>query len=108
MENSTELRKVKRGWWRELMHRSDWLIFGTIGVVVLAFIPVVGWLMAVGLAGVVLWKAFGLRDTLVEGNCPACTKTLSIDVKQDVIACPVCGSCMTVGDERLTLVNLRQ
>lgn len=107
MEKTTELRKFKRVWWRELSHRSDWLIFGTIGAVLLAFIPIVGWLMAAALVLVVLWKTFGFRDTLVEGNCPACTKALKIDPKQDVIACPLCGSCMAVGEQSLTLIKLQ-
>ncbi|KJK05380.1 hypothetical protein UB47_21980 [Pseudomonas sp. 5] len=88
------------------MHRSDWLIFGIIGAVLVAFIPEVGLLLSGVLVVIVLWKVFGFRDTLVEGNCPACTKALNIDPKQDVIACPICGSCMKVGDQSLTLVDL--
>lgn len=89
MERSTELRKFTRTWWSELNYRSNWLIFGIIGAVLLAMIPVLGWMLAVGVICAVLWKTFGFREILTEGDCPACTKTLSIDPKQDVIACPV-------------------
>lgn len=106
MERSTELRKVKRGWWGEIMYRSNWLFFGIIGAVLLAMIPVIGWIMAVGVVGAVLWKVFGFREVLVEGECPACTKALGIDPKQDVINCPVCGSVMQVGEDRLTLIDI--
>ncbi|WP_431092601.1 hypothetical protein [Pseudomonas brassicacearum] len=106
MERYTELRKVKRTWWRELNHRINWILFGTIGAVLLAFIPVLGWFLAFGVMVIVLWKTFGFRETLTHGNCPACTKALHIDPKQDVIACPICGSCMHVHEDRLSLIDI--
>jgi hypothetical protein len=68
MERSTELRKVKRTWWGELNHRINWILFGTIGAVLLAFIPVLGWFLAFGVMVVVLWKTFGFRETLTHGT----------------------------------------
>lgn len=106
MGQSTELRKINRSWWGELMFRANWLVFGIIGAVLLAMIPVLGWFMAFGVICVVLWKTFGFREVLIEGDCPACTKALNIDPKTDVIACPVCGSVLQVGDGRLTKVYI--
>lgn len=106
MEHSTKLRKEKRTLWRELDYRSNWVIFGTIAAVLFGMIPVIGWFIALCIVLVMLRKIFGTRETLVSGNCPACTKSLKIDIKQDVIACPVCSSCINVLDDRLTLVDL--
>ena len=106
MERSTELMEVYRSVRGELIYRLNWIIFGTIGAVLMAMIPVIGWLMAVGLVGMVLWKTFGFRETQLIGSCPACTKSLPIDPKTDVLACPVCQSCIAVQDDRLVIVKI--
>lgn len=106
MERSTELRKVKRSIWGELNYRLNWIIFGTIGAILLAFIPVLGWLLAIGVMGAVLFKTFGFRETQLVGNCPACTKALPVDPKNDVFACPVCNSVIAVGEDSLTIVKI--
>lgn len=106
MERSTELRKVKRSLWGEFNYRLNWIIFGTIGAILLCFIPVLGWLLALGLVLAILYKTFGFRETFLVGNCPACTKTLPVDPKTDVFACPVCGSCMAVREDSLVLIKI--
>ncbi|MDZ4325506.1 MAG: hypothetical protein U1A73_10925 [Pseudomonas sp.] len=106
MERSTELREVKRSVWGELNYRLNWIIFGTIGAIFLACIPVLGWLLAVGVILAVMWKTFGFRETQLVGTCPACTKALPIDPKTDVLACPVCNSVVAVGEGRLTIVKI--
>ena len=106
MERSTELMAVKRSIWGELNYRLNWIVFGTIGAVLLAFIPVIGWLMALGVIAMVLWKTFGFRETQLIGSCPACTKSLPIDPKTDVFACPVCQSCIAVQEDRLVIVKV--
>lgn len=109
MGGSTELRKVKRSWSSEFWFRTNWLFFGTLAAVLLAFIPIIGWAAAAGIVVVMLWKAFGPREALYEGECPACTKVMDIDPKQDdVLPCLVCGSVFKVGDGRLTLVDLNR
>ncbi|WP_095049229.1 hypothetical protein [Pseudomonas sp. Irchel s3h9] len=106
MERSTALRKVKRSLWGEFNYRLNWIIFGTIGAILLCFIPVLGWLLALGLVLAILYKTFGFRETFLQGNCPACTKTLPVDPKADVFACPVCGSCMAVREDSLVLIKI--
>ncbi|MCU7250334.1 hypothetical protein [Pseudomonas koreensis] len=84
----------------------NWIIFGTIGAILLCFIPVLGWFLALGMVFAILYKTFGFRDTFLVGSCPACTKTLPVDPKTDVFACPVCNSVIAVGEGRLTIVKL--
>ncbi len=90
----------------ELNYRLNRIIFCTIGAILLCFIPVLGCLLALGAAVAILWKTFGFRKTFLEGNCPACTKTLPVDPKIDVFACPVCGSCMAVRDDSLVIIKI--
>ena len=107
MANSTELRRYKPGWWSEINRRSNWLLFGTVIAVGLCFIPIIGWAMGVGIFGLMLWKTFGPRPLMVEGDCPACTKCLPIDPKRDdVFACPTCGSVIKVEPDALSLVPI--
>lgn len=107
MGNSTELRRYRRGWGGEIWRRLEWLFFGTMGVVALCFIPVIGWACALGLLGLMLWKALGPRPVLIEGSCPACTKTLDIDPKHDdVFACPTCSSVIRVEPNALRLAPI--
>lgn len=109
MGAETALRKVRRGWWGEVMYRLNWLFIGGLIAVLLAFIPVVGWLLSLGLVGAILWRVFGFREVLTEGDCPACTKRLGIDPKKhDVISCPTCGSVIKVHEDRLALVDLNR
>lgn len=109
MSKSTELRRFKPSWSSEFWRRLNWLFFGTVAVGALCFIPVIGWACAVGLFGLMLWKALGPRPVLVEGDCPACTKPLAIDPKHDdVFACPTCSSVIRVEPNALTLVPLSQ
>lgn len=106
MERTTELRKVKRGIWAELGYRMNWIFFGIIGAILLAFIPIVGWFLAVSLIFAMLWKAFGFRETQVVGSCPMCTKSMVIEPKTDVFACPVCQSCIAVRDNSLVVLDI--
>lgn len=107
MGNSTELRRYKLGWGSEFWRRMNWLFFGTLVTVALCFIPFIGWAAGAGLFVVMLWKAFGPRPVLVEGDCPACTKCLPIDPKHDdVFACPTCGSVLKVEPNALALVPI--
>lgn len=107
MGNSTELRRFRPSWGSEFWRRLNWLFFGIMGVVALCFIPLIGWACGVGVLVVVLWKAFGPRPVLVEGSCPACTKSLAIDPKHDdVFACPTCSSVIRVEPNALSLVPI--
>jgi hypothetical protein len=106
MERSTELRAVKRSVWGELNYRLNWIIFGTIGAVLLALIPVIGWFMGAGVIIAVLWKTFGFRETQLIGSCPACTKSLPVHPEADVFACPVCHSCIAVQEHRLVIIKI--
>lgn len=103
---STALRAVRRGWWGETVYRLNWLFFGGLAALALAFIPVIGWIASVGIVGAVLWKVCGFREVLTEGDCPSCTGGLRIDLKKDdVISCPICHSVMQVQPDRLVLIN---
>lgn len=105
---ATALKQVRRGWWGEVMYRLNWLFFGGLAAVLLAFIPVIGWIMALGIVGAILWKVCGYREVQTLGECPACTGALRIDPKKDdVIACPVCNSAVKVHDDHLALIELR-
>lgn len=106
MERSTELRKVKRGLWRELMYRSDWLFYGLIATILLACIPVVGWFLAVGVVLATLWKVCGFRESQLIGDCPACTKQIPITPDMDVSACPVCHNVVAVRENRLVVLDV--
>lgn len=109
MGAETALRKVRRNWLGEVMYRLNWLVFGGIAAVLLALIPVIGWLLSIGIVGAILWSVFGFREVMTEGDCPACTKKLNIDPKKhDVISCPVCGSVMKVHEDRLALIDLNR
>lgn len=109
MGNSTELRRFKPTWGSEFWRRLNWLVLGTFGAVALCFIPVIGWVAGVGIAGLMLWNVFGPRKVLVEGDCPACTKCLAIDPKQDdVFACPTCSSVIRVEPHSLVLAPLNR
>ncbi|MFT2186374.1 Mpv17/PMP22 family protein [Pseudomonas putida] len=109
MSTATALSKVKRGWWGEVMYRANWLFFGGLAAIVLAFIPVIGWIMSVGIVGAMLWKVFGFREEQTVGSCPACTVGLRIDPKKDdVISCPTCSSVIKVHDDCLALVDLNR
>ncbi|MDG9855669.1 Mpv17/PMP22 family protein [Pseudomonas aeruginosa] len=106
---ATALRKVKRSWWGEVMYRLDWLFWGGVAAVAVAFIPLIGWFMSVGIVGLILWKVFGFREVVTEGDCPVCTKGLRIDPKKDdVIACPVCRNVLQVQPDRLELLDIRR
>ena len=106
MERSTALRKVKRGICAELGYRMNWIFFGIVGAILLAFIPIVGWFLAVGVILATLWKTFGFRETQVVGSCPACTKSMVIEPKSDVFACPVCQSCIAVREDSLVVLDI--
>jgi predicted RNA-binding Zn-ribbon protein involved in translation (DUF1610 family) len=107
MEKATELLRVKRSIWTELNYRLNWIIFGTLGAVLLMFIPVVGWFLSIGIIVAMLWKVFGFRESELVGTCPACTKQLSVESGRDVFACPVCQSVIRVEEgARLVLVNV--
>lgn len=96
MEKTTELRNVKRGFLDEFSYRMSWLYFGVVACIVVAFIPVVGWAVAVGMFALVLWKTFGLRETQVVGSCPVCTQSMLVKAKTYALACPGCRHCLIV------------
>ena len=107
MSNSTELRRYKPSWWSEINRRSSWLIFGTAIAVALCFIPILGWAMGLGIFILMLWNTFGPRPVIVEGDCPACTKSLVVDPKKDdVFSCPTCSSVLKVGPNALTVIPI--
>lgn len=106
MERSTELRTVRRSIWGEIGYRMNWIVFGLIACILLAFIPVIGWIMAAGIFVAVLWKTFGFRETQVAGSCPVCTKSFVIEPKTDVFACPACGNCLAVRENSLVLLKI--
>lgn len=109
MGRSTELRQVKRSLGKELLYRANWLFFGTLVCGLLAMIPILGWFAAAGLFLLVLWRTFGPRELLIEGDCPACTNWMPIDPKRaGVVPCKVCGSVIQIGDGRLTLVDIQR
>lgn len=104
---TTVLRKVRRGWLGEALYRLNWMFFGGVAAVALAFIPIIGWVASVGVVGAILWKVCGFREVLTEGDCPACTGGLHIDPKKDdVISCPICHSVMRVEPDRLVLIDM--
>lgn len=91
------------------MYRLDWLFWGGLAAVAVAFVPLIGWFMSVGIVGLILWKVFGFREVVTEGDCPACSKRLRIDPKKDdVIACPVCQNVIQVQPDHLELLDIRR
>lgn len=107
MGNSTELRRYKPGLWSEINRRSNWLLFGTLGAVGLCFIPIIGWAMGLGIFVAMLWKTFGPRPLVVEGDCPVCTQRLPVDPKKDnVFSCPTCSSVLKVEPNALTHIPI--
>lgn len=109
MSASTPLMRGHRTLGREIMYRANWFFLGGLLLALIACIPVIGWLLAIGGAFTVLWKTFGFREIQTVGECPACTKGLSINPKKDdVISCGVCGHVIQVEPDRLVLVNFNR
>lgn len=106
MGRVSELREVRRSIWGEFNYRLNWIVFGTFGAFLLAMIPVLGWFLALGLVLLLLWKVFGFRETQLIGDCPVCTKTLQINPETDVMACPVCRSCIAVQEDHLKEIKI--
>lgn len=106
MERVSELRVVKRSIWGEFSYRLNWIVFGTIGAILLAMIPVLGWILAIGVVLALLWKVFGFRETQLVGDCPVCTNPLQVEPKTKVLACPVCQSCIAVRDDHLAQIQI--
>lgn len=105
MERVSEIRLIKRSIWGELNYRSNWLVFGLIACILLAFIPVVGWFIAFGIFLAMLWKIFGFREKQWVGDCPVCTQELLIEPKAEEIDCPVCRSCVQVTESQLIVAS---
>lgn len=101
MERVSDIRLVTRSLWGELSYRSNWFIFGLIACIFLAFIPVIGWLLAAGVFVVMAWKIFGFREQQLMGNCPVCTQKLLIEPKVEGVDCPVCQSYVEVSENKL-------
>lgn len=101
MERVSEIRLIKRTAWDEFGYRSNWLILGVAACILLAFIPIIGWIMAFGVSLTVLWKTFGFSEKRLVGDCPFCTCEMSIEPKIEEIDCPVCGSYFTIRDNCL-------
>lgn len=101
MERVSEIRLVKRSIWGELSYRSNWVFFGLIACILLAFIPIVGWLLAAGIFLATMWKTFGFREKQWVGDCPICTQQLLIKPKDEGIDCPVCRSYVQISDNQL-------
>lgn len=109
MGPTTQLRRVKRGWWDEITYRANWVFFGTIGAIVVAFIPLIGWLLCIGLVFAIIGNLFKFPDVFIQGDCPACSKLLQVNPKkQDVISCPACAGVIKVHPECLELVELNR
>lgn len=107
MSATSALKNVHRSLWGEAMYRLNWLMFGGIAAVCLAFVPIIGWAMAVGVLGALLWKVLGFREVLTVGACPACTKELHVNPKKpDVISCPACASVIQVQATRLVRIDV--
>lgn len=107
MGATTQLRRVRRGWWAEISYRANWVFFGTIGAIVAAFIPVIGWLLCIGLVLAIIGNLFKFPDVFIQGDCPACTKLLQVDPKkQDMLTCPICNGVIKVHADCLELIEL--
>lgn len=93
----TELR-YQRTIAGEFSHRINWIVLGIFGIVMLCFIPVIGWLLAIGLFLTMLGRIFGKRDKIVIGPCPVCDTTIYFPA--DIIGgdCPACTHRLVIRD----------
>lgn len=105
MDQVSKVRNVKRSAQREIAYRVFRFVFGAIITILMWMIPVIGWLLAIGSGVLTLWKTFGFRETKLVGDCPACTKTLEILAKEDVIVCPACHSCIAIREDQLVITK---
>jgi hypothetical protein len=56
MERATEIITKQRTTWGEIGYRFNWFFWGIILIILLAMIPVVGWLLGFGVFGTMLGR----------------------------------------------------